>query len=94
VASSWFDKLGEQFAPVLSKLTNTALGMGMGLVQQSVLDATPGPYRDTVRDILEEVTRSLGTKPLPPPTATDKPESPRAHAHNGYSSEETLGTVG
>jgi len=90
----WFEKVGEQFEPALSKLKTTAIGAGMGLLGQLILDAAPPTYRESLQEIIDDVTKSLGAKPLPPSPSPQRPEYPRAHARNGFSEEETLGNVG
>jgi len=62
--STW-DKLAEAFAPSIEKLQGLALGAATSLVGNMVLESVPEAMRSDVEQVIEELTRNLGGKPMP-----------------------------
>jgi ElaB/YqjD/DUF883 family membrane-anchored ribosome-binding protein len=60
----WLASLAEQLAPAARQLQGMALGAMTGLVGQAVLRSIPDNFRPQVADWIDELTRSLGGKPI------------------------------
>jgi len=64
---SWLGTLTEAFAPAVSKLEGMALDATTNMVGTMILNAVPEELRKDARDVLNEVTKALGVKPVPMP---------------------------
>jgi len=62
--STW-DRLTESLAPALGKLRGLAVGVAAGVVGKMIMGSVPESLRKEVENVVNEVTTSLGGKPLP-----------------------------
>jgi len=60
-----FDRLTETLAPTIDKVKGLALGVTAGVVGRMVLDAVPETLRGELEQMINELTRSVGGKPMP-----------------------------
>jgi len=62
--SSWFDGLREAISPAVKQLQGLAVGAATGLLSEMVLKATPEALRSDLAKIADNLTTSLGGKPV------------------------------
>jgi len=58
--SDWLSGLSKAFAPALKDLEGLAIGALAGAVGDMVLQSTPQEYRSHVREVIDNLTTSLG----------------------------------
>jgi ElaB/YqjD/DUF883 family membrane-anchored ribosome-binding protein len=61
---SWGEEVVEHMKPALSKLGQLAIGVTTGIIGEMVREQIPEALQKDVGEIIDEVTRSLGGKPL------------------------------
>jgi ElaB/YqjD/DUF883 family membrane-anchored ribosome-binding protein len=62
---SWTETLAEAFAPAISKIKELAIGTTAGMLGEMILPSLPDTLRKEVGDALDQITTSLGGKPIP-----------------------------
>jgi predicted RecB family endonuclease len=63
-ATGLLDTLGKALGPALEKIKEMAIGTTAGMVGDMLLSATPENLRESVTEVIDQVTTSLGGKPL------------------------------
>jgi len=61
---SWGAEVLEALRPALGKLGQLAIGVTAGVVGEMVRDAVPETMQQDVGEVIDEVTRALGGKPI------------------------------
>jgi len=62
--TSWLHSLSEAFAPSIEKLKGLAIGASLGVARDIAMQSAPGGITNELRDIFDNLTTSLGGKPM------------------------------
>jgi len=72
--STW-DRVAEAMAPAADQLKGLAFGVATAMLGRMILDAVPDTLKGEVEQVINEVTKAVGGKPLPSVLHTNPAES-------------------
>jgi len=62
--SSWMSKVAETFGPVIHQVQGLAIGALAGVIGEMVMKSSPEGLRPQIKDMIQQVTTSLGGVPV------------------------------